>query len=220
MHPEATNFALQPPSLLVLVLDYASMAVTVALSVSLVAAGLSVLTILWIGAPNLNALPLGGFRAMTTEIRAAAPEDASVLAELSKPVQDLHIASRPAQFKPTRVEEVQDWFASMLAKPTVAAWIAHVDGHAAAYLLSVTYERPENPFCLPRAYCEIDQVCVAPQYRRRGVATALFDAVFAHARQVPLESVQLSCWSFNEVADAAFRAMGFREITGRFERKL
>jgi ribosomal protein S18 acetylase RimI-like enzyme len=157
---------------------------------------------------------------MTTQILTATPDDAPVLAELSRPVQDLHVSHRPTQFKQTRVEEVRDWFASMLAKPSVTAWLAHVDGHPAGYLLSVTYSRPENPFCLPRAYCEVDQVCVAPQYRRQGVATALFEAVFAHARQTPLESVQLSCWSFNDAAQAAFRSLGFRHITSRFERRL
>jgi hypothetical protein len=45
--------------------------------------------------------------------------------------------------------------------------IAEEAGAAVGYVLTMVQERPENPFCRSRRWCEIDQIAVDPGSRRR-----------------------------------------------------
>jgi hypothetical protein len=47
----------------------------------------------------------------------------------------------------------------------------------------------------------------------------LVERVLANARAQGVRDVQLTCWSFNAEARAAFEALGFRPMTVRFQRE-
>ena len=58
-----------------------------------------------------------------------------------------------------------------------------------------------------------------PAHRQRGVARTLVERVLASARAQGVRDVQLTCWSFNAEAQAAFEALGFRPMTVRYQRE-
>jgi ribosomal protein S18 acetylase RimI-like enzyme len=151
-------------------------------------------------------------------IREAGAEDGDILVRLNRSVQELHAAHRPEYFKPPDPAAVADWFRSMLENPAVRAWIAEWDGSPAGYALTLVVEKPENAFGYARRFCEIDQIGVAPEFRRQGIARALVERVFEYARRRGIAEVELSSWHFNEEAHDAFRALGFREKAVRFGR--
>jgi len=153
---------------------------------------------------------------MSTTVRAAALGDEELLAVLNGLVHELHVANRPEYFKPTRAENVSAWFRSLLRQPTVLIWIAEEDGVPVGYVLALLHERPENPFCPARRWCEIDQIAVDDKRRRRGIARTLVQKVFAEVRSRGICDVEMSSWSFNEAAHHAFRRLGFAPKVIRF----
>jgi len=151
-------------------------------------------------------------------VRSANRSDAELLANLNRFVQELHFTHMPQRFKPVENGATAEWFKSMMENPAVRAWIAEAEGTAAGYVLTVTYDRPETAFCFRRVCCEIDQISVSPEFRKKGVAKALVERVLAEARSSGIPDIELNSWSFNTEAHDAFGALGFVPQIVRFNR--
>lgn len=157
---------------------------------------------------------------MPAVVRSALASDAPALAVLNDHVHKLHVAARPDFFRPTSPEEATPWFASHAEGSVSRAWIAEDEGGPVGYVLVFFHERAIRPFTHARRWCEIDQVAVAPEGRRRGTARALIDAALAEARRRGIHEIELSTWAFNAEAQAAFRRLGFAPRLIRLERML
>jgi ribosomal protein S18 acetylase RimI-like enzyme len=155
---------------------------------------------------------------MVISIRQANAGDVGILAELNGVAQELHFTHVPQRFKPVDTAAASEWFRLMLGDPSVRAWIAESGGSPVGYVLAVTHDRPENPFCFRRLFCEIDQIAVSPGFRRKGLARALVDRALADARSRGIRDLELSSWSFNAGAHEAFRRLGFQPQIVRFSR--
>jgi GNAT superfamily N-acetyltransferase len=153
-------------------------------------------------------------------IRPAVPGDENVLAVLSGIAHELHLAAHPEFMRATRQYDVAQWFGSLLRQPAAAAWLAEDDGVPVGYVLALFQEQPENPFRIARRWCEIDQLAVTAERRRRGVARALVDAVVAEARANGIRDVELNVWTFNRDAEAVFRKLGFQPRASRWRLQL
>jgi len=156
---------------------------------------------------------------MMISVRRADRSDAELLAKLNRFVQELHFTHMPQRFKPVETGEVEEWFRSMMENPAARVWIAEVEGTAVGYVLTVTYDRPETPFCFRRVYCEIDQISVSPEFRKKGLAKALVEHVLVEARSSGIQDIELNSWSFNTEAQDAFGALGFIPQIVRFNQK-
>jgi GNAT superfamily N-acetyltransferase len=155
---------------------------------------------------------------MMISVRLADRSDAELLAKLNRFVQELHFTHVAQRFKPVETGTVTEWFRSMMENPAARAWIAEAEGTAIGYVLTVTYDRPETPFCFRRVYCEIDQISVSPEFRKMGVARALVERVLAETRSIGIQDIELNSWSFNTKAHDAFGALGFLPQVVRFIR--
>lgn len=56
----------------------------------------------------------------------------------------------------------------------------------------------------------LDNIYVRPQFRHRGIASALYRAVELWAREIGAKRVELHAWAFNETAMAAYQAWGLK----------
>lgn len=155
---------------------------------------------------------------MIITVRQGEEGDAEILADLNSFVQELHVTHVPHRFKPSETVAVADWYRKMLQNPDCRAWIAEAEGLPAGYALTFTYDRPENPFCFRRVYCEIDQIGVSPKFRRKGVARALIECILSETHSVGIRDLELNSWSFNTEAHDTFRALGFHPQIVRFSR--
>ena len=151
-------------------------------------------------------------------VRQADRSDAELLSQLNRFVQELHFTRMPQRFKPPETGAIAEWFRSMMENPAARAWIAEAEGAAVGYIIAVTHDRPETPFCFRRVYCEIDQIAVSPEFRKEGVAKALVERVLAEARSSGIQDIELNSWSFNTEAHDAFAALGFIPQIVRFNR--
>ena len=160
---------------------------------------------------------LGEGGALSTNVRAGIAGDEIVLAGLNRFVQDLHLARRPDHFRPTRLEDVAEWYRSLLEKSTTRAWIAEEGASPVGYLLAIVHDVPGNPFVRARRWCEIDQIAVDPDRRRRGIARALVLTAISAVKAEGIDRVEATSWTFNDDAQEVFRRLGFVPKVTRFE---
>lgn len=141
------------------------------------------------------------------------------MAALCSVVHELHLTRRPDVFRPIALPDLAEWFATRLTAATVRVWLAEQGGVAVGYVLAIHETREQNLFVHEQRWCELDQISVLPEWRRRGVARALVRAVVEDARAEGL-AVEVCSWGFNEPAHALFSGFGFvpkvvrRELTG------
>jgi ribosomal protein S18 acetylase RimI-like enzyme len=142
-------------------------------------------------------------------VRRAEAGDASALAELNGFVQDLHRSHEPAVYTRPEAAEVAAWFLTQLDAESVRMWVATAAGAPIGYVSVLVTAWEEHLFCHARAWWEVDQIAVHPDWRRRGVAHALLRAVAVDAEQAGVDRLLLSSQSFNTGAQEAWRHLGF-----------
>jgi ribosomal protein S18 acetylase RimI-like enzyme len=108
-------------------------------------------------------------------IRRGTIEDASLMAELNRHVQQLHLDAEPTLYRVTDHEELVSWFRERLASPGATAFIAE-DEIPLGYAMTVHERIPRNPFCPERVRLAVDQIAVVAGARRRGVGRRLMAA--------------------------------------------
>jgi GNAT superfamily N-acetyltransferase len=156
---------------------------------------------------------------MSITVRAANEGDVELLAALNGVVHELHVAALPAYFKQPEPGAVAELFRSKLRRTDVRIWIASAGATPAGYAVVGIRERTETELCRARSFYEVDEIAVSAAHRRQGMARALLERVFAEARSQGVRDVELTSWSFNADAHAAFQALGFRPKVVRFGRE-
>ena len=152
-------------------------------------------------------------------IRAAVDGDVEQLAALSASVQELHVAARPDAFKAVDPQVLGGLFRSRLAEAAVRIWIAEMEGVVVGYAVTVDKRQEENVHAHARSWREIEEIAVRVEYRRRGVASALFRHVEVATRADGISVVELNTWTFNDAARRSFERLGFVPKNTRYERR-
>ena len=80
-----------------------------------------------------------------------------------------------------------------------------IDGYAAIGVFTSEKKRGE---LLPFLFVEVDELCVAENAHRKGIGTALLDAVKAYAKQKGAKFVELGVNAANTGAQAFYKANG------------
>jgi ribosomal protein S18 acetylase RimI-like enzyme len=148
-------------------------------------------------------------------VRIATPDDALVLADLNRGRQQENHRRVPEWFPAPGDPDVADLMRGWLAREGAIGFVAELDGRLAGYALAGVHHRPATKLTPAERWIDLDQIAVAPEARRRGVARALCEEVIAHARALGLEGVQLNVWAFNPEAQALFTSLGFDPLSMR-----
>ncbi len=142
-------------------------------------------------------------------VRPAKREELSRVNELRRQVNALHVAGRPAHFRPGFNEALQSHVYDRFESDDAGVLVA-LDGGEVAGFATVQYvHRPEGPYTLPLDYYHVEEFGVDEAHRRRGVAAALVDYMKKDARARGFRRIDLDMWSFNEGAQAFYEAVGF-----------
>ena len=98
-----------------------------------------------------------------------------------------------------------------LRRPGVQAFVARLEGEAVGYAIT-----SENPFGIsPTAELTIEQLWVAPDARRHGVAKGLIAAVLANAERAGCEVVVSNVPTTSRDANRFFARLGFASVVVR-----
>jgi ribosomal protein S18 acetylase RimI-like enzyme len=173
-----------------------------------------------------NASPLqlrlnAGGASMSVEVRAALDVDLDALIQLNRVVQSLHVALYPGDFTPVvEPPAVSAFFAARLASPTSVIGIAQADRVPVGYVWFEVQARPETPFTPPRSRIYVHHIAVAPEARRRGIATALMRYVEHRAASEGIDEIALDTWAANLDAQHFFGSRGFTVFNVVLRKKL
>lgn len=153
-------------------------------------------------------------------MRRAEAGDIAAMAALNDDVQRLHVAARPDHFVPTSSSAISRAMERALGEANLKFWVAELDARVAGYAVVRARSSEAGPYLDARLWWEIDQIGVDSAVRERGVARALVDAITREAATAGIASLELTCWSFNTEARAAFERLGFTPKMLRMERKI
>ena len=142
-------------------------------------------------------------------VRVATPADATVLADLNRNNQHENHRRVPEWFAAPGDPDVADLLRRWLCRDNAVGFLAEVNGELAGYALAVVHHRRATRASAESHWIDLEQIAVAPEARRRGIARALCQAVIGHARELRLDAVQLNVWAFSTEAQALFTALGF-----------
>ena len=139
----------------------------------------------------------------------ARREDLPGVNELRRQVNELHVEGRPDIFRPGFGEELEDLASMMLDSDGAEILIAEQDGVVCGFAMVEYVDRPESPYNLARRYSHVAEFGVDAAFRRRGVATALMDAVREDAHVRGISRIELDVWAFNRDAVAFYDHYAF-----------
>ena len=142
-------------------------------------------------------------------VRPATREELARVNELRRQVNDLHVAGRPAHFRPGFNEELQRHVYDAFDGENSDVLVALEGGEICGFATVQYVHRPEGPYTLPLDYYHVEEFGVDAAHRRRGVATALVEYIKTDARERGFGRVDLDMWSFNADALAFYEAVGF-----------
>lgn len=153
-------------------------------------------------------------------IRPLEIRDFQQVKALEEQVFALHRQARPDYFRNIQNSYAEDEFKALLAAPCPIAWAAEQDGRIVGLCLGQIERTPESPICKSRRIAFIEDLAVAPEYRRRGIAAALMNTARTQARESGAESMELHVWGFNREALALYEKLGFHTQYIRMEERL
>ncbi len=145
-------------------------------------------------------------------VRMATAEDALLLAELNRDVQQIHVDALPKIYK--QVDDltpvVEDFRNRILGDPEWYTYIVDVDGDPAGYACAQVRRRPDHAYHYAHEYIYLDQISVRPEYRQSGCGRALMDAIFDLAHAAGIRRIALDTMAFNSGAVAFYERLGFQ----------
>ena len=154
------------------------------------------------------------------EIRNLRESDYDMVIELYKELDDFHVQARPDCFVRRDKDEIypKDAFVHNLSHPGVLQLGAFEYEQLVGVVRASLWEESGMVKGI-KTVC-LDDIYVLPNYRRRGVATRLFDAVESWAKEQGAVRLDLHTWDFNRNGLAMYKAMGMTPQRYVLEKKL
>lgn len=155
-------------------------------------------------------------------IRSMTLEDYPDFCRFSKDLHGAHHRAYPDIFKETCPLPSQEEFGKRLEEPSRALFMAVIDGATAGFCNAVFSQAPDDPMypLYSNKVMHIDDIYVSPEFRRQGVATALYQATVDQARAMGAQKVNLMVWDFNKGAIALYESLGMKTTFRQMETKL
>ncbi|MFC7645661.1 GNAT family N-acetyltransferase [Streptosporangium lutulentum] len=137
-------------------------------------------------------------------------------------MHDLHAGRRPDIYQEhPSPEELASGFEEQLGRESVRIFIADLpDVRAAGYAMATVHRRAAGVLMRQDSFIVLDHLAVSPRAIRRGVATALLDAVRDAGRSAGCRRFVTDVWDFNSEAHAFYVASGFAPMRRLLEQAL
>ena len=152
-------------------------------------------------------------------IRPLGTADFPAFDGLMAQLHGLHADARPDIFRPGVRPYAEEEFCAMVADSDTLTLAAEVKGRLAG-LCVVTLRTPQNPVMQPEPFAHLEDLCVAPDCRGRGVGALLFRRAASWAKERGVRRLDLSVWSFNADALAFYGHVGMIPQRTMMELKL
>lgn len=155
-------------------------------------------------------------------IRDMLPGDYDIFAEFYADLHRIHFEAMPDTFRPQVSLPPRDVYEKDLQEPNRKFFMAEIDGKAAGMCDIVLKMIPDNPNypLFPAKNVHINNLYVSPEFRRHGVATALYREAERWGKTMGAGKMTLMVWTFNEDALGLYRKLGMDVSFYQMEAKL
>ena len=153
-------------------------------------------------------------------IRRAAEEDYESVRVLEELEFQMHRAARPDYFKEAAETYGRGEFLGLLSMPCPIAWLAEWSGQVVALCLGKIGRSTDSEICKSRKVASVEDLVTLPEFRGRGIGTALLERAREQAREEGAESLELHVWDFNHSAIRLYKRAGMRVQYYRMEEPL
>ena len=150
----------------------------------------------------------------TTLIRNSNPNDTDSVYSLLCIIANLHKNGRPDMFPDLISKYTPQEVYERLLKDENGVFVAERDGRVVGYVFCDIIKEG-NGLTL-----YIDDLCVDPEVRSRGIGRMLIDRAKEYAKEKNCGFLMLNVWEFNENAVAFYEKYGFSTRTRHMELKI
>ena len=148
---------------------------------------------------------------MPIVIRPAAPQDAPQVLQLLEHIKQFHQQLRPDVFRAGGSKYSIAEVAELFCDPGKAVFVAaDSDDRVLGYIICILRVKKDHPMFLDGSELYIDDLCVAPEARRQGVARQLMQAAEVYANEQHCQLLTLNVWAGNSDAEELYQALGYR----------
>ena len=157
----------------------------------------------------------------SVEIRRAGPDDKEALRTMSSVIWRQHIGPPVwAIMLPEMVSEQEDGWAELVDEKDVTMFLAFVDGQVAGSQGYWPHETSDHDLLVPRDSATMSVAGTLPDYRGRGISTALSRAVLAAARAEGYPILETDWRSANLLAANFWQSQGYQPVAYRLVRRI
>lgn len=144
-------------------------------------------------------------------VRRAAEEDIPALLHLLLQVDMVHHNGRPDLFQGPATKYNAEELALLLRDPQTPVFVCtDAAGMVLGHAFCVHKQVLGDAVLTDIKTLYIDDICVDENARRKGVGTALYEAVLAYARAQGCYNVTLNVWTCNPSAQAFYENCGMK----------
>jgi GNAT superfamily N-acetyltransferase len=146
-------------------------------------------------------------------VRAAQPDDVTTIAQLYLEVAAELVAREPSFRHIPDADEVEHRYQSRIAEVDRAVLVA-VNGATVVGFADASLQRHEGggTYHRPGIDVYVEELIVTASQRRRGMATALMQAIETWGRNAQARMIWLDTHLANEGSRALYGAIGYREV--------
>ena len=153
-------------------------------------------------------------------IRKATPDDYPAVCALEEMEFAVHQTARPDYFASPEGSYTKEEFAELLSHPCPVCWVAVYKGAIVGLCFGKIEKTPDNPIFQSRVVAFIQDLITQPEYRGKGVATALMEKAQEQAILEHAVSMELCVWNFNRNAVQLYEKMGMKVQYYHMEKSL
>ncbi len=150
-------------------------------------------------------------------IRKMTLKDYPVVSGMMEALHRLHVENRPDLFTQAMCQNFQEKYEEMIQDDTCILLLAEENGLPLGFC--ILYIQEPRGIMLQKS-AHMDDLFVAENARRKGVAKKLYREAQLRARAAGAAHMTLKVWAFNEPAIAFYRSMGMKVRSYFLEKEL
>lgn len=147
------------------------------------------------------------------QIERLTSKDAPRLVSLTALVQNLHAEQQPQRYNMIQnATSLEDLVVEHLAQPG-ALGLGVIDAdEILGYLIAVIGDTPEHILFPSRRVVTLNEICVHPAHRRKGIADMLLNDLKERGRKEGATAIKSSYANFNFASEALLKKHGFLPV--------
>ena len=148
------------------------------------------------------------------KVRKSVEGDTDAVYRLLCVIADVHKKGRPDMFSDLVSKYTAEEVRARLSKDENGVFVAEINGSVVGYIFCEIIKEGKG------LTLYIDDLCVEPEARRCGIATALMDHACAYGKEKGCQCLMLNVWEFNRSALDFYKKYGFTTRTRHLEMQL